>query len=64
MTEPASLTNARWRKSSRSSNAAGCVELAHLPDALAVRDSKHPTGPALLLPPGALIGLLGAAGRH
>ncbi|MDQ3403247.1 MAG: DUF397 domain-containing protein [Actinomycetota bacterium] len=64
MTEPADLTNARWRKSNRSDNAASCVELAHLPNALAVRDSKHPTGPALLLPPDALAGLLGAAGRR
>lgn len=49
----------RWRKSSRSSNAAHCVELALLPDNLAVRDSKHPQGPALLFSPGAIAAALG-----
>lgn len=37
----------RWRKSSYSDNGAGCVELAVVDQAMAVRDSKHPTGPAL-----------------
>lgn len=40
-------TNARWRKASYSDNGAGCVELAVLHEATAVRDSKHPTGPTL-----------------
>lgn len=46
------LTNAVWRKSSRSgSNSGNCVEVAdNLPTTVAVRDSKHPTGPALTLP--------------
>jgi hypothetical protein len=36
----------RWRKSSRSGGTNGnCVELAHT--LRAVRDSKHPDGPAL-----------------
>lgn len=46
------LTNANWRKSTRSHSQGGnCVEVAdNLPDLVAVRDSKHPTGPALTLP--------------
>lgn len=40
-------TSLRWRKSSHSNNAAGCVELAILGQAMAVRDSKHQTGPVL-----------------
>lgn len=36
-----------WRKSSHSTTQANCVEVAHLPGAVAVRDSKDPDGPAL-----------------
>ncbi|GII75984.1 hypothetical protein Sru01_09660 [Sphaerisporangium rufum] len=39
------LTNAHWRTSSYSSgNGGDCVQVATLPDAIAVRDSKRPTG--------------------
>jgi Domain of unknown function (DUF397) len=35
----------KWRKSSFSGGAsANCVEIAHLPGAVAIRDSKIPTG--------------------
>ncbi|MEU3457339.1 DUF397 domain-containing protein [Micromonospora sp. NPDC006766] len=44
------LTNARWFTSSRSANNGDCVECAVLPDAMAVRDSKDPSGPALVFP--------------
>jgi hypothetical protein len=40
-----------WRKSSRSSSEANCVEVAPVDAAMAVRDSKNTTGPALAFPP-------------
>ncbi|WP_018684688.1 DUF397 domain-containing protein [Actinokineospora enzanensis] len=42
----------RWRKSSRTNggNDPQCVELACLPDAGAVRDSKNQGGPCLMVP--------------
>ena len=45
------LSTARWRKSSRSTNVSNCVEVAATGQAVAVRDSKHPTGGALILTP-------------
>lgn len=42
------LTSAVWRKSIRSGGGnASCVEVADLVAAVAVRDSKDPSGPAL-----------------
>jgi hypothetical protein len=45
------LSRADWRKASYSSNNGGaCVEVArNLPGLVAVRDSKNPSGPALVL---------------
>jgi hypothetical protein len=41
---------ARWRKSSHSHGGSGdCVEIAVAPSKLGVRDSKHPSGPVLVL---------------
>ena len=37
-----------WRKSSYSGANGACVEVAHLPEAIAVRDSQDPTGPKLI----------------
>ena len=38
-----------WRKSTRSGNGGGdCVEVAQGDTAVAVRDSKNPTGPVLV----------------
>ena len=47
----AHLAGALWRKSSYSGGSGGnCVEVAtNLPGLVAVRDSKNPSAPALLL---------------
>lgn len=40
----------QWRKSTHSSGQGGqCVEVAALPSGIALRDSKDPDGPRLLL---------------
>jgi hypothetical protein len=42
------MTSPVWRKSSRSNAQGGdCVELAALPGAIGIRDSKNPAGPIL-----------------
>jgi hypothetical protein len=45
------LSAVTWRTSTRSGANGNCVEVAKLRDAVAVRDSKHPTGPALVFTP-------------
>ncbi|MFQ6328373.1 DUF397 domain-containing protein [Nocardia sp. CWNU-33] len=46
------LSQARWFKSSRSSMGKDCVEVAFLDEGhVGVRDSKNPTGPALVFTP-------------
>jgi hypothetical protein len=39
-----------WRKSSYSGDNGACVEVAPCAHTVAVRDSKHPTGPTLAFP--------------
>ena len=40
---------ARWRKSQASNPSGNCVEIAALPGGdIAVRNSRHPSGPALV----------------
>lgn len=46
------LHDVTWRKSRRSNPSGNCVELARLADGgVAVRNSRHPAGPALLYTP-------------
>ena len=46
------LSRAEWHKSSYSSQSGNCVEVArNLPGLVAVRDSKAPDGPKLLVSP-------------
>ncbi|QIS19487.1 DUF397 domain-containing protein [Nocardia terpenica] len=46
------LSGAKWFKSSRSGPQKECVEIAHLNQGhVGVRDSKNPTGPALVFMP-------------
>jgi hypothetical protein len=43
------LAGVRWHKSRRSNSQGACVELGGLADGgIAVRNSRHPDGPALL----------------
>ncbi|WP_026314114.1 DUF397 domain-containing protein [Actinomadura flavalba] len=44
------MNNLKWRKSSHSDpQGNNCIELASAPGTIAVRDSKNPEGPKLLV---------------
>lgn len=61
--EVAFLSDARWFKSSRSGNNGTCVEVAFVGDAVATRDSKNPSGPALVVTPAAWTAFLATIER-
>ncbi|MEV4478828.1 DUF397 domain-containing protein [Micromonospora coxensis] len=63
-TMSAALATAAWRKSSHSGDEGACVELATVPEAVAVRDSKDPAGPVLLFPPAAWAAFAAAPPRR
>jgi hypothetical protein len=59
---PADQLQVAWRKSTWSNPSGECVEVAALPDgAVAVRNSRHPTGPALIYTRGEIRAFLAGA---
>jgi len=63
-TASADLSAATWRKSIRSSGGgSNCVEVARLPGRIAIRDSKNPDGPALIITPATFCELTDALRR-
>lgn len=62
---PRDTSSVLWRKSSHSQEQGACVELGAFAGAVAVRDSKNPTGPALVVSRTALTRLAaGVRTRH
>jgi hypothetical protein len=56
------LRAARWRKAHRSNPTGSCVELAQLPDGrVAMRNSRNPSGPALIFSRSAIAAFLATA---
>jgi hypothetical protein len=54
MTQDAAILSVTWRKSSACGTQSDCVECGVVsPSAIAVRDSKRPSGPALVVSRGA-----------
>ncbi len=47
------LSRAVWRTSTYSGQNGNCIEVTSLGPATAVRDSKYPDGPKLIIAPGA-----------
>jgi Domain of unknown function (DUF397) len=57
-----SLHGVAWKKSTFSNPSGNCVELAKLPNGkIAVRNSRHPSGPALVYERGEIDAFLRAA---
>lgn len=59
---PATELSVEWQKSSFSNPNGNCVELAQLPDGgVAVRNSRHPGGPALVYTPAEMAAFVAGA---
>ncbi|HEX6357565.1 DUF397 domain-containing protein [Actinophytocola sp.] len=56
------LHGVEWRKSTFSTASGECVEVARGAEAVGVRDSKNPAGPALTVTPTAWIAFIDLAG--
>lgn len=57
-----SLPGVRWTKSGRSNQSGNCVEVAALPDgSVALRNSRHPDGPALVYTRAEITAFVGGA---
>ena len=60
--EDTRLDRVTWRKSRHSNPSGNCVELAGLPGgAVAIRNSRYPTGPALVCTPSEFAAFLAGA---
>jgi hypothetical protein len=58
----AALDGVTWRKSRHSNPSGNCVEIAGLPEgAVAIRNSRYPSGPALICAPAEFSAFLAAA---
>lgn len=56
------LTGLTWTKSRRSNPSGNCVEVAELPTGeIAVRNSRHPDGPALIYTQAEMAAFIGGA---
>ena len=59
------ITGADWRKSTLSGNLGNCVEVAMLDSGqVAMRNSRHPAGPALIFTPAEWAAFLGGVHRQ
>lgn len=60
-----SISGAQWRRSSLSGQLGNCVEVAMLAGGeVAVRNSRHPVGPALVFTPAEWSAFLGGVQRR